>query len=145
MAGFICGFPDETIADLKLTYKLAKRIKATKTRLAKYVPYPGGDLYQLAVQRGFKIPSKTIDFAYMGDYKAGNLNLSSIPDRVFEKYKKKIEYMTIPNSIKFAFKHNEFIFLPYFILDTLPASISQKLITLIKVFTWPIKFLLKKK
>lgn len=145
MAGFIGGFPDESVEDLKLTYKLAKRIKATKLRLAKYVPYPGGDLYNIALERGFKIPEKTIDFAFMGDYKVGNLNLSEIPNKVFKKYKWKIEFMTIPNSIKFAFKHNEFMFLPYFIIDTLPPNISSKVVSFMRIVTYPIRFLLKKK
>jgi anaerobic magnesium-protoporphyrin IX monomethyl ester cyclase len=145
MAGFISGFPGENKNDLILTFKLAKKIKATKYRLAKYVPYPGGDLYEMALKRGFRLPKKTMGFAYMGDYKKGNLNLSTIPDSLFFKYKRKIEFMTIPNSIKFAFKHNEFVFLPYFIIDTLPGWLSKIIIVSMRIITAPIKLFLSKK
>ena len=124
-AVFVSGFPGESIDDLKLSVKLAKKLDATKFRLRKYIPYPGSDLYSEAVKKGFRPPEKTIDFLSLDDYKTGNIKLSEIPDKVLQTAKKTIEFLTIPNSLRFAFKHGYFRFLPFSILEILPQFLNQ--------------------
>lgn len=60
---FIAGFPTETISDLKksvnLSLKILKQNKyATISNIVVYTPYPGTNLYPLALKQGLKQPKK---------------------------------------------------------------------------------------
>lgn len=68
MYNFLVGFPTETIEDLKDTKKLMIQLAQDNPRCllfgpAKFVPYPGGELFDLAVKYGFKLPENIEDWA----------------------------------------------------------------------------------
>jgi radical SAM superfamily enzyme YgiQ (UPF0313 family) len=61
MYNLLVGFPTETIEDLKQTKDLMIQLARENPRCllfgpAKLVPYPGGELFDLAVQHGFQLP-----------------------------------------------------------------------------------------
>jgi anaerobic magnesium-protoporphyrin IX monomethyl ester cyclase len=67
---FMMGFPTETIEDLKQTVTLFSRLlrenpRATKT-LGIYTPYPGTELFDLAVSEGLKRPQRLEDWTAFG-------------------------------------------------------------------------------
>lgn len=128
-AGFIAGFPEETIEDLKLTMSLMKKIKPTHTRIAKYVPYPGGDLYEECLRKGLKLPKHTDQFADFGDYSNRNINFSEIPDEMIKKAMKKANRISIKNTIYFSFRHAQLDTLPYHLFGVLPSSMQKPLLT----------------
>jgi radical SAM superfamily enzyme YgiQ (UPF0313 family) len=69
---FMCAIPTETIEDLKRTtdliLKLLKdNIQACFQPLSAYIPYPGTELFNLAVKHGFDPPSRLEDWVYL-DY-----------------------------------------------------------------------------
>jgi radical SAM superfamily enzyme YgiQ (UPF0313 family) len=59
---FMIGFPTETLEELKATVKLFTRLVTENPRAWKsaniYVPYPGTELYDLAVAEGLRPPSR---------------------------------------------------------------------------------------
>ncbi len=61
MYNLLVGFPTETIEDLKKTKELMIQLARENPRCllfgpAKLVPYPGGELFEFALQHGFKLP-----------------------------------------------------------------------------------------
>lgn len=59
----MAGFPTETNQDMEKTIILINRLKqdnedAVIWKINKYTPYPGTELFDLAVQNGFKPPEK---------------------------------------------------------------------------------------
>ena len=59
---FMCGFPNETLTDLKLTAKLMVKLIEDNPRakiafMSIYKPYPGTFLYEESKKQGFKEPS----------------------------------------------------------------------------------------
>jgi len=139
MAGFIGGFPGETVEDLGLTVSLARKMKATKLRLTKYVPYPGGDLWEDALKAGLMIPTLTVDMAGYGDYSSGDLGLSGVSEEDFMKAKRIIESKNFFRAFRFAFRHGDFGFLPYFLLDSLPKSFRARIVSFLRFVTFPLK------
>ena len=139
MAGFIAGFPTETEEDLKLTIKVMKKLKPTLTRVTKFVPYPGGELYEKSIEMGFKLPKKTEGFADLGDYVNEGINISSIPDKKIRKARNFARFLSIKNTILFSFKHKDFGYMPYFILDSLPPRISRLIVGFLRFITKPIR------
>ena len=68
---FMMGFPTETVQDLRQTVDLFIRLVDENPRASKslnvYVPYPGTELYTVAVQEGFRPPASMegwFDFSY---------------------------------------------------------------------------------
>jgi radical SAM superfamily enzyme YgiQ (UPF0313 family) len=57
-ATFIIGNPGETLDDIKETFDFAKVLKADYTAFYYSTPYPGTELHQMAVERGW-LDSKT--------------------------------------------------------------------------------------
>ena len=60
---FMAGFPTETEEDLQETRSLIRRLKeenpsAVVWKVNQYTPYPGTDLFDLAVKNGFRPPEK---------------------------------------------------------------------------------------
>lgn len=51
-ASFIVGFPDETDADIRETYRFIKSIPITKIQIFLPIPYPGTRLWDDALKRG---------------------------------------------------------------------------------------------
>ena len=65
---FMAGFPTETEEDVQKTMKLMHRLKwenpqAVIWRLNQYTPYPGTELFDLAVQHWFKPPERFEDWS----------------------------------------------------------------------------------
>ena len=59
----MAGFPTETKEDREKTIRLINRLRlenpaAVIWKINKYTPYPGTELFDLAVQRGFKPPER---------------------------------------------------------------------------------------
>lgn len=80
----ITGFPTETLDEIRMTvqmiFKLLKENpNARITHIYNYLPYPGTEMFDLAVQHGFE-PPFTLD-GWQG-YNFGNINLPYLsPDR----------------------------------------------------------------
>ncbi|HEJ83749.1 MAG TPA: B12-binding domain-containing radical SAM protein, partial [Desulfobacteraceae bacterium] len=60
---FMAGFPTETKEDIEKTIHLIHRLKKENPesviwKINKYVPYPGTELFDLAVQQGFNPPKR---------------------------------------------------------------------------------------
>ncbi len=67
-SSFMIGLPDETNEDVKETLKLIKRIKSIQKesyvgRIFFYTPYPGTQLYDKALAKGFSEPTRLEDWA----------------------------------------------------------------------------------
>ncbi len=56
LATFIIGNPEETREDIDLTFNLAKEIKADYTAFYFLTPYPGTDIYDMAIKKGWLDP-----------------------------------------------------------------------------------------
>jgi radical SAM superfamily enzyme YgiQ (UPF0313 family) len=76
---FMAGFPTETEEDIHETRNLIKRLKQENPRAVvwkvnQYTPYPGTELFDLAVKNGFKPPEKFAEWSrvyfYSQDYAA---------------------------------------------------------------------------
>lgn len=68
MYNLLVGFPTETIDDLKATKRLMMQLAKDNPSCvlfgpAKFVPYPGGELFNLAVKHGFTLPDNIEDWA----------------------------------------------------------------------------------
>jgi radical SAM superfamily enzyme YgiQ (UPF0313 family) len=71
----MCGFPDETIEELRQTIELLFTLKkdnpsANTTMLYIYSPYPGTDLYNQLETKGVTFPQRLADWAVMDRYNA---------------------------------------------------------------------------
>jgi radical SAM superfamily enzyme YgiQ (UPF0313 family) len=71
---FMMGFPHETFEDLKHTLTLMGKVHKTnpKAEMAMniYAPYPGTELYELAVKEGFKEPNSLEEWGVFSHNKA---------------------------------------------------------------------------
>lgn len=56
LATFIIGNPEETREDIEQTFSLAKEIKADYTAFYFLTPYPGTDIYDMAIKNGWLDP-----------------------------------------------------------------------------------------
>ncbi|MDP3014201.1 MAG: radical SAM protein, partial [Candidatus Subteraquimicrobiales bacterium] len=70
----LVGFPTETVDDLKKTKKLMVQLAEDNPRCIlvgpqKFIPYPGSELYELAVKYGFKPPQDMEDWASLDQEK----------------------------------------------------------------------------
>ncbi len=70
---FMAGFPTETREDLVKTVRLMNRLKKENPRaviwkLNKYTPYPGTELFDLAIQEGFKPPERFEEWSHIHFY-----------------------------------------------------------------------------
>ena len=59
---FILGLPTESREECLMTIKLAKKLPLTYAKFSIATPYPGTDLYQVALKEGFKVPDDWIRF-----------------------------------------------------------------------------------
>jgi radical SAM superfamily enzyme YgiQ (UPF0313 family) len=57
LATFIIGNPTETKADIDESYKVAKEINADYTAFYFLTPYPGTDIYDMAIENGWLDPN----------------------------------------------------------------------------------------
>jgi len=72
---FMCGFPDETMEELRQTIELLLALRkdnpsANTTMLYIYSPYPGTDLYDQLEAKGVTFPKRLVDWAVMDRYNA---------------------------------------------------------------------------
>ncbi len=70
---FMAGFPTETREDLVKTVRLMNRLKKENPRaviwkLNEYTPYPGTELFDLAIQEGFKPPERFEEWSHIHFY-----------------------------------------------------------------------------
>lgn len=70
---FMAGFPTETEKDFKETLNLMQRLKRENPRAViwkvnQYTPYPGTELFDLAVQNGFKPPKRLEEWSHVYFY-----------------------------------------------------------------------------
>ena len=57
LATFIIGSPNETKADIDQSFQVAKEIKADYTAFYFLTPYPGTDIYDMAIENGWLDPN----------------------------------------------------------------------------------------
>jgi len=82
---FMAGFPTETIKEIKMTINLIFKLlnenpKAITSPICIYTPYPGTELFNLALKEGFRIP-ETLERWANFDY--GNIPWLSVGRRKF--------------------------------------------------------------
>lgn len=77
-ASFMLGLPGEELEDLGMTVDLAKKIKATEYFPQNYKPYPGTELFRVALERGFKPPQTTLEWSRYSDFTKYNINVSNV-------------------------------------------------------------------
>lgn len=70
---FMAGFPTETKEDIEKTVEFMHRLKRENPRaviwkINTYTPYPGTDLFDLAVENGFNPPKKFEDWSHIHFY-----------------------------------------------------------------------------
>jgi len=70
---FMAGFPTETGEDVEKTIRLMNRLKEENPRaviwkINQYTPYPGTELFDLAIQNGFKPPEKFEEWSHIHFY-----------------------------------------------------------------------------
>lgn len=70
---FMAGFPTETEEDVRMTISLMNRLKAENPRsviwkINQYTPYPGTDMFDLAVKNGFRPPEKFEEWSHVFFY-----------------------------------------------------------------------------
>ncbi|MBN1546412.1 MAG: B12-binding domain-containing radical SAM protein [Syntrophaceae bacterium] len=70
---FMAGFPSETEEDVRKTIELMRQLKrenptAIIWKINTYTPYPGTELFDFAVQHGFKPPQRFEDWSRAGFY-----------------------------------------------------------------------------
>jgi radical SAM superfamily enzyme YgiQ (UPF0313 family) len=70
---FMAGFPTETEEDIEKTIGLMNRLKEENPRaviwkINQYTPYPGTELFDLAIQNGFKPPEKFEGWSHIHFY-----------------------------------------------------------------------------
>lgn len=70
---FMAGFPTETEEDFQKTRSLMNKLKgenprAVIWRINQYTPYPGTELFEIAVQNGFKPPERLEEWSHLYFY-----------------------------------------------------------------------------
>lgn len=90
-ASLMLGLPGEELDDLQLTVDLAKNIRATEYFPQNYKPYPGTELFRLALERGFKPPQTTLEWSRYSDFTKYNVNVSNVSMDDIISAKKTIE------------------------------------------------------
>ena len=63
LAAFMIGLPGEEQEDIQQTIALAEDIQATEYYASNYVPYPGTQLYEVALQNGFIPPDNILGWS----------------------------------------------------------------------------------
>jgi radical SAM superfamily enzyme YgiQ (UPF0313 family) len=76
LATFIIGNPEETREDIDQSFKLAKEIKADYTVFYFLTPYPGTDIYEMAIKNGWLDPN--LPFSEMWAHRQPELPLMTI-------------------------------------------------------------------
>jgi radical SAM superfamily enzyme YgiQ (UPF0313 family) len=81
---FVIGIPGETKEEMMMTIKLMKKLKKICPRSMfsgpqVLRPYPGGSLYDLCVENGYKSPSTLEGWANQETGKFGQLSMKSYP------------------------------------------------------------------
>jgi radical SAM superfamily enzyme YgiQ (UPF0313 family) len=76
LATFIIGNPEETKEDIDQSFKLAKEIKADYTVFYFLTPYPGTDIYEMAIKNGWLDPN--LPFSEMWAHRQPELPLMTI-------------------------------------------------------------------
>lgn len=76
LATFIIGNPDETRADIEESFQVAKEIKADYTAFYFLTPYPGTDIYNMAIEKGWLDPN--IPFSDIWAHRQPELPLMAI-------------------------------------------------------------------
>ncbi len=76
LATFIIGNPDETKEDIEQSFNVAKEIKADYTAFYFLTPYPGTDIYDMAIKNGWLDPN--LPFSELWAHRQPELPLMSI-------------------------------------------------------------------
>jgi radical SAM superfamily enzyme YgiQ (UPF0313 family) len=76
LATFIIGNPEETREDIEQSFKVAKEIKADYTVFYFLTPYPGTEIYDMAIKNGWLDPN--IPFSEMWAHRQPELPLMAI-------------------------------------------------------------------
>ncbi len=77
---FMSGIPDETDDELRATIRAMLRLKvenpgATIGNIKPFLPYPGTELYEVAVQRGFVPPTSLEEWGGFASYNYGGVRV----------------------------------------------------------------------
>jgi radical SAM superfamily enzyme YgiQ (UPF0313 family) len=92
---FMMGMPTETPDELRESIALADRMIADNPKAAKtfniYTPYPGTELYGIAIQRGLKVPEQLEDWA-----RFNFRNVQKDADWIEPETKRLVEYLDFP-------------------------------------------------
>jgi radical SAM superfamily enzyme YgiQ (UPF0313 family) len=132
LATFIVGNPEETNADIKQSFDLAKEIKADYTAFYFLTPYPGSDIYKTAIEKGWL--DKNLPFSEIWSHRQPEMPLISI---TFEKaelsrIRRRLQnHFFIRNYFSNA-RNFSFYFLLLFIISKNPKIIFDAVVKLFK-------------
>ena len=77
----INGLPTETEEDVRKTEHMLYMMKPEYTEFLTYMPYPGTELYKMAVENGFRPPADLMGWGDMGTF-----SVASIRDKGLSRY-----------------------------------------------------------
>lgn len=104
VAAIMLGAPVETVEDMKLTYKLVRRIKPDNWIVYTTTPFPGNYLYDYAVQNKLLRVSRSEEFDNAMNKRNGfmPLELKNITQKDLRRYTNKIDrYMLLFSLLRF--------------------------------------------
>lgn len=102
-ANFMVGNPYEDREDLEKTFKLAKRLKATYTVFHITTPFPGTELYDLAIKEGWLQKENKFDDAWMHRASRGPVMKTNLPKEEVVALRRKFQnHFFIRNYVNWA-------------------------------------------
>jgi radical SAM superfamily enzyme YgiQ (UPF0313 family) len=106
-AMLVNALPTETVDDIRQTDRLLKEIKPDYTEFLVYMPYPGTELFDLAVKEGFQPPRTLEEWARMGTFDIRTVEdkgLTEVSEQMYENMAKGAKRRAIVNSYVKEFK-----------------------------------------
>lgn len=130
-AGLMGGLIGETRKDLRETFKVVVRSKATIMKLRNFIPYPGTKMYEQAKELGFKPPTSIEGWEEISNYSAFKFNFSkNVPTLNYKFTNFVLSWFSIWRSFVFWIKHKDMFNLPIAVLDVLPNKLRRPVIKL---------------
>lgn len=87
VASYIIGLPGDTHESIRATIEFAKELNTEQAKFMIATPYPGTELYDMAVEAGKLTPPETVDdFGTFTYYQHVAANLSQVEDEDLKRY-----------------------------------------------------------
>ncbi|MHA2040212.1 MAG: B12-binding domain-containing radical SAM protein, partial [Promethearchaeota archaeon] len=138
LATFIIGNPEETKEDITKSFNLAKEIEADYTAFYFLTPYPGTDIYNTAIEKGWI--KQNLQYSEMWSHRQPELPIMSITFRKKElsRIRRNLQnYFFIKNYFTSS-KNISFYFILIYIIFRNPKIIIKSITKFIK--TWRLDY-----